>query len=169
MKLIILFFALSVSAFYNIYPQSCKIETDEKSGNPMLIGICTREAFQTSDFSDWYSREYSEYSVKKDILSLIPDDYNNLKILMVMGTWCGDSRREVPRFYKILDEIKFPESNVTLVAVNRKKQGLSNETEGLNIQLVPTMIFYKNGGEIGRIIETPVKSLEEDIFDILSK
>jgi len=169
MKSFILFFFLFVSAFVNLYSQSCKVEIDEKSGNPMLVGICDREAFLTSDFSDWYNKEYSDYRVNQDILSLIKKDYTDLKILIVMGTWCGDSRREIPRFYKILDEIQFPDSNLTMVAVNRKKQGLLNETDGLNIQLVPTIIFYKNGGEIGRIIETPVKSLEEDITNILTK
>jgi len=68
-----------------------------------------------------------------------------------------------------MDEIKFPDTSITLIAVNRKKQGLNNETDGLNIQLVPTMIFYKNGVETGRIIETPVNSLKEDIYNILTK
>jgi thiol-disulfide isomerase/thioredoxin len=156
-------------AFFNIYSQTCKIEVDEKSGNPMLMGICSREAFLSSDFSDWFSKEYSDYSTNGDVLSSISKNFNDYKILIVMGTWCGDSRREIPRLYKILDEIQFPDSNLFLVAVNRKKQGLFNEAEGLDIQLVPTIIFYKNGGEIGRIIETPVKSLEEDIKDILTK
>lgn len=169
MKSFILFFLFSVSAFFNLYSQSCNIEIDEKSGNPMLMGICSREAFLTSDFSAWFSKEYSDYLTNQDILSSISKDYIDYKILIVMGTWCGDSRREIPRFYKILDEIQFSDSNLSLVAVNRKKQGLFNETEGLNIQLVPTIIFYKNGGEIGRIIETPVKSLEEDIKNILTK
>lgn len=153
----------------NVFSQSFKIEVDEKTSNPMLIGICSRNIFLTSEFSSWFSKEYSEYTLNKDILSSIPDSFSNFKILAVMGTWCGDSRREIPRFYKILDELQFPDTNVTLIAVNRKKQGLNNETDELNIQLVPTMIFYKNGIEIGRIIETPIKSLEEDIYNILIK
>lgn len=169
MKSLIFFFLFTVVTSSNLFSQSCNIEIDDKSGNPMLVGICSREAFLTSDFSEWFNKEYTDYPINQSILSSISKDYNDLKILIVMGTWCGDSRREIPRFYKILDEIQFPDSNTTLVAVNRKKQGLKNETEGLNIQLVPTMIFYKNGGEIGRIIETPTKSLEEDVFNILSK
>ena len=169
MKSLIFFLLLIIVTFNNILSQSCKIEVDEKTSNPMLIGKCSRDIFSTSDFSSWFSREYSEYNLKKDILSSIPDNFNDFKILIVMGTWCGDSRREVPRFYKIMDEIKFPDTSITLIAVNRKKQGLNNETDGLNIQLVPTMIFYKNGVETGRIIETPVNSLKEDIYNILTK
>ena len=46
--------------------------------------------------------------------------------------------------------------------------GLLNETEGLNIEKVPTFIFYKNGIEIGRIIESPEKSIEKDFLKILN-
>ena len=56
--------------------------------------------------------------------------------------------------------------------VNRDKKNPESDIEYLNIERVPTFIFYKTGGdgskkEIGRIIETPVRSLEEDLLDIL--
>lgn len=169
MKTLILFFLFFLSSLLNSYSQTCKIEIDEKSGNSMLMGVCSREAFLSSEFAEWFLKEYSDYLPNQDILSSIPQNFSDYKILIVMGTWCGDSRREIPRFYKILDEIQLPDSNISLVAVNRKKQGLYNETEGLNVQLVPTIIFYKNGGEIGRIIETPNISLEKDFLNILTK
>ncbi len=34
-----------------------------------------------------------------------------------MGTWCGDSKRETPRFYKILDETGFNQNNFELITV----------------------------------------------------
>ena len=40
--------------------------------------------------------------------------------------------------------------------------------EGLDIQRTPTFIFFKNGVEIGRIVETPRDSLENDILKIVS-
>ena len=42
------------------------------------------------------------------------------------------------------------------------------EEIGLNIHHVPTVILYNNGNEIGRIIEYPVQSLEEDMVAILN-
>jgi hypothetical protein len=33
--------------------------------------------------------------------------------------------------------------------------------------LVPTIIFYENGKELGRIVESPEKTLETDILKIL--
>ena len=74
----------------------------------------------------------------------------------------------MPRLFKILNELNYNVNSITLIGVNREKQGLSNETEGLEIELVPTIIFYKDGSEIGRIVETPVESLEKDLLKILS-
>jgi hypothetical protein len=37
-----------------------------------------------------------------------------------------------------------------------------------NIVYVPTFIFYKDGVEVGRIVEAPKHSLEIDIINILN-
>ena len=38
-----------------------------------------------------------------------------------------------------------------------------------NIEKAPTFIVYINGQERGRIIETPQKSVEEDLIDIINR
>ena len=86
-----------------------------------------------------------------------------------MGTWCSDSRREVPRFYKILDSLNFPSAKVKLIMVDRKKEAAGIDISPFNIELVPTMIFYNDGLEDGRIIETPKETLEKDLEEILVK
>jgi thiol-disulfide isomerase/thioredoxin len=87
----------------------------------------------------------------------------------VLGTWCPDSRREVPRFMRILDSLEYPKEQLKIICVDRKKQALNNETDSLNIVYVPTIIFYtKEGVEVGRIIEHPKgETLEEDLEAIL--
>jgi thiol-disulfide isomerase/thioredoxin len=83
-----------------------------------------------------------------------------------MGTWCSDSKEQIPAFYKILDELNCDSNSITLINVDRNKKGLSNEIKKLNIELIPTIIFYKQRKKIGRIIETPYKSLEKDLINI---
>ena len=85
-----------------------------------------------------------------------------------MGTWCGDSKRETPRFYKVLDEADFNLKNLELITVNRSKKTPDNLQEGLDIIKVPTFIIYKNNKEVGRFVERVRESLEKDILKIVS-
>ena len=84
-----------------------------------------------------------------------------------MGTWCGDSRREVPRFYKIIDNLNFDENKITVINVNRKMEAKGIDVQSLEISRIPTFIFCINNKELGRIIETPKKSLEKDLMGII--
>lgn len=142
---------------------------DQKSGKPMLVGICNREAMQDSSFAWWFNSEYDNYELDGETLSHVKIDSEFQSITIVMGTWCSDSRREVPRFYKILDSLNFPSAKVKLIMVDRKKEAAGIDISSFNIELVPTMIFYNDGLEAGRIIETPKESLEKDIAAMLVK
>lgn len=84
-----------------------------------------------------------------------------------MGSWCGDSQEQVPRFLKIMDAIGFSENNITIYCVDRNKKTDKGETDNLKITLVPTFIFYKDGKEIGRIVETPKTTLEKEMLEII--
>jgi thiol-disulfide isomerase/thioredoxin len=142
---------------------------DQKSGKPMLVGICDREAFKDTSFAWWYNSEYENYNLDKETLAHVNIDNEFHSITIVMGTWCSDSRREVPRFYKILDSLNFPSAKVKLIMVDRKKEAAGIDISPFNIELVPTMIFYNDGLEVGRIIETPKETLEKDLEGILVK
>lgn len=165
MKSIIYFFILcSVSSFAQ---ELNHFTIDSVKNKKMLIGYCTREAFNDTAFADWFNENYSNYQPDSEILNQLNDYLNNLKIKIVLGTWCGDSREFVPAFLKILDLIKFPEENLEMICVDRKKKGFANEADDLDINLVPTYIFYKNETEIGRIIELPNVTLESDFLEII--
>jgi hypothetical protein len=58
---------------------------------------------------------------------------------------------------------------VTFIGVDNSKLSPIGEYSSLDIQRVPTFIFYKNKIEAGRIIENPVTSLEQDIINILTR
>jgi thiol-disulfide isomerase/thioredoxin len=144
------------------------ITTDEKTDKPMLVGYTTLEAFNDTSFNWWWNSAYNMYEVDSVDAEELKVKLEDVDIKIVMGTWCSDSRTEVPHFYKILDEINYPNEKVTLINVNRDKQGLENEVAGLDINFVPTFIFYKAGEEIGRIIEMPYETLEKDMLEFVS-
>ncbi len=135
----------------------------------ILYGTCKIENFQQEPFAKWYNEEYSAYEVDKAALQHIDaQELQNLEITVVLGTWCHDSQREVPRFLKVADSLGLGSNHLTLLCVDRKKQMEGSVLQDLDIQYVPTFIFYRDGKEIGRIIESPDAYLEKDIANILT-
>lgn len=161
----IIFYVIIFTVLTNA--QSYRIVKDVRNGKAMLVGIATRKIFINSNFSNWFTREYQNYKVDTNTANNIKDKLADKRIKIVLGTWCSDSRREVPRMFKVLDIIGFSQDSLLLVFVDRTKNGMANETEGLNIERVPTIIIYKREKELGRIIETPEKTLEKDLVDIV--
>jgi len=166
MKTILLFVLFALSA---ISAQDFnKITEDSKTNEPMLIGSCTREAFTDSNFSGWFDEGYKYYKphfTDEEDFSLKLKHYN---IKIIMGSWCSDSRREVPAFYRVLDELHYPTDKVNLIFVDRELQAPNENTKEEHITNVPTIIISENGKEVGRIIESPVKTLEGDLADIVN-
>jgi len=79
------------------------------------------------------------------------------------------ARNRFHGFYKLMDKVEYDSSKITVYCVDRDKKTEKGETDNLNITLVPTFIIYRDGMEIGRIIETPKVSLEADLLEILNK
>ncbi len=142
---------------------------DEKASDNILIGHVNLDGLKTAPFNEWFDTEFEDYEADMLVLdSLDKDDFiDNLKITMVLATWCGDSRREVPRFYKILEVLGYDLDNMEVICVDTKKVAEGTNVDQLDIQKVPTMIFFKQGVEIGRIIESPQESLEKDMVKIM--
>ncbi|PNQ75010.1 hypothetical protein C1T31_02415 [Hanstruepera neustonica] len=145
--------------------------TDDK-GNPKLLGKIDKIGLQQAPFNAWFEPNYDDYLVNKQVVSKLKESLNQYTIKVFLGTWCGDSKKEVPRFYHILDKAKFPDSQLEVIAVDNKpeayKQAPNHEEQGLNIHRVPTFIFYKNGLEVNRIVEHPMETLERDMLNIVT-
>jgi thiol-disulfide isomerase/thioredoxin len=135
----------------------------------IMLNECTRAGILgLEEMKTAYDREYAKYTVDSILLKEIKPLLKGKTITIVMGTWCGDSRFQVPHFYKIADQLSFPEENIRLIAVDGHKKAENGLIDGLNIQKVPTFIVYENGKETGRIIERPAVTLEKDLLTLLS-
>ncbi|MDP2364469.1 MAG: thioredoxin family protein [Ignavibacteria bacterium] len=151
-----------------INSQDYKIVPDEKNGEPLILGYCPASEMNDSVFFNTWTTEYDNYQPDYGTIDSLEGKLDNIIIKIVFRSTCSDSREQLPRLFKILNELNYDVNSITLIGVNREKQGLSSEAEGLEIELVPTIIFYKDGSEIGRIVETPAESLEKDLLKILS-
>lgn len=91
------------------------------------------------------------------------------KITIVLGTWCGDSKFQVPHFLKIMDALKIKEDQITFIGVDGLKHAENGLLDNLKITNVPTFIFSdKNEKEFGRITESPTETLEKDMIKLLA-
>ncbi len=147
-------------------------EAPSQRGGKQLLGKINKEGLSEGDYGEWFLKNYNGYEPDRSIASQLEGPLSDYTITAFMGTWCGDSKREVPRMYKLLEMANFPMERLTMVAVNRDakayKQSPGGEHEGLNIHRVPTFIVYKDGKEVNRIVESPVNSLENDLLSIIN-
>jgi thiol-disulfide isomerase/thioredoxin len=152
----------------NSAQEKYKREFDEKSKTDILVGECNLEDLMGCEFANSYNEEYPAYNPNGDVLIALKDQIRGIKCTIILGTWCGDSKEQVPRFFKIMDQLGNPFEELNIIAVDRNKEapGLSIK-EQYKIEKVPTFIFYRGDAEIGRIIETPKESLEKDLLEIV--
>jgi thiol-disulfide isomerase/thioredoxin len=141
---------------------SCSIDDKSKYLNVHHNGnIEVEELF--SKFSV-FKVGYDDY-VPSEVKELKDD---NVKVVIFFGTWCHDSKREIPKALKIFNDIGINDKNIELIAVGLDKKEHLGRASKLNLVYTPTLIFFRGSKEIGRIIEKPVISLEKDIELIIS-
>ncbi|PWB76633.1 MAG: hypothetical protein C3F15_04975, partial [Holophagae bacterium] len=96
------------------------------------------------------------------------------KVVAVLGTWCEDSAREVPRLQRVLDEVAGDRFEAVLVGVDRTKRVTDAEVaallpDGTVMDRVPTIfVFDEFGAELGRVVETAERPLEQLLVESLA-
>jgi len=90
-----------------------------------------------------------------------------LSVEVYLAIWCGDSQNNVPKFIKILESLK-KKIKVRYFLCDRKKDKKEKFfVKEKSIIRVPTFIFYRDNKEIGRVVENPKTTLEEDALEII--
>ncbi len=168
MKRLALLLILS-SFILNLLAQN-NTKEDSRINKTVLYGQITLDAFNLDICSPWYAPEHDSYLADTTILEKLQEqNLSDITINLIIGSWCHDSHREVPRFIKILEEINYPFDRLQMNALDTNKTSPDFDVKANNITNVPTAIIFRNSKEIGRIIESPKLSLEEDLLKIISK
>ncbi len=156
----------------SLLAQDFNKEIELENGKKFLVGQINLEGLQSQPYANWFSTNYENYAVDKSMAKMFKKQLKKHQIKLFLGTWCGDSKREVPRILKILHEVKFPIDQLQIVALDYRKghykKSPTGEEKGLKIIKVPTMVFFKEGKEVNRIVESPLESLEEDMAQIMN-
>jgi len=147
-------------------------EVIDQNGHPNLLGRATRDKLKTPPYGEWFNKNYDSYAVDSVLADQLRPKLAGYRMLIFMGTWCGDSRREVPRFLKLMDCCGVDPSAIEIVTVSNTdslyKQSPAHEERGYDIFRVPSIIILDKRREMGRIVESPVASLEKDLLAVLS-
>jgi len=142
--------------------------------NPMLVGVVETEDLRRDPFAEWFDSGYEEYFVQPGTLAHLIKALDDpaLSIEIFFGTWCSDSQHELPRMMRVLDEARFSESRVTLYALSDNpgifKMAPNGREQELLVHRTATFVVLRNGVELGRLVERPSASLEEDLLGILT-
>jgi thiol-disulfide isomerase/thioredoxin len=133
-----------------------------------IIGLFNRKDLNYEPHSQWFKENYKNYDLDNKIAKKIKPLIKDIEITVFMGTWCSDSRRDTPAFFKLMDFLKINDKRLELIAMTLEKTTPNSLEKGLEIYNIPTFIFKKDGIEINRIVEFPIESIEKDIFKILN-
>lgn len=133
---------------------------------PVPIGPITREQIEAADPS-WVEAlvEAKPDAEAARALAMVEP---GAEVTIFLGTWCGDSRREVPRLWRALDEtggaVPF---QIRYVGVDREKKQPAELVTGSDVHYVPTFIVSRGGREVGRIVESSPRGVERDLLALL--
>jgi thiol-disulfide isomerase/thioredoxin len=89
------------------------------------------------------------------------------ELWVFLATWCGDCKRELPRLLHVLASAGWPDERLRLVGVDWDKRDPDGLVETWCVERVPTLIIAREGREIGRLVERPRQSLEQDLAALL--
>ncbi|MBS1566047.1 MAG: hypothetical protein JST39_16785 [Bacteroidetes bacterium] len=139
-------------------------------GNPMLLGIHPPQDLEQPPYGDWFNKNYADYTVDSSTADALKPLLKDKSFELYLGTWCGDSKREIPRMLKILRYAGVKPAQIKMIMVDTHdslyKQSPAHEEKDKDIHRVPDLLVYQKGQELNRIVEEPVVSLEKDLLRI---
>jgi thiol-disulfide isomerase/thioredoxin len=131
-----------------------------------LVGPTTREKVEASP--EWVR---AEVDAKPDAgaAQALGTVEPGAEVTVFLGTWCGDSRREVPRLWKALDaEGGAVPFQIRYVGVDHDKKQPVDLIKENDVRYLPTFIVRRGGHEVGRIVETSPHGVEQDLLALLT-
>lgn len=113
--------------------------------------------------SESWTKDYDAYEPSPEDLGTLATLEGHADLDVYFGSWCGDSKRELPRLAKILDRASLPGLRVRYFGLDRTKTKPARLARRGSIERVPTIVLSVAGREIGRIVESPQTTLEHDL------
>jgi thiol-disulfide isomerase/thioredoxin len=134
---------------------------------PVLTGRVAREELEAG--APGWMAAMASAEIDREAAVALASVEPGAEVLVVLGTWCSDSHREVPRLWRALDEVGgFVPFAIEYLAVDREKAEPADLLAGLDLRYVPTFIVRRDGEEVGRIVESSPNGIESDLLALLT-
>ena len=144
-------------------------EVSGEGDHKILKGIINRDLLAKDSAFKWYQQNQTGYSPAAPVIAGVKSKANQVQYIVFGGTWCGDTRYILPKFFHLLDAAGVNQESVTLIGVDHSKKTIGHLTEALNITNVPTIIVLKDGKEAGRVVEYgKTGQWDKELSDIIS-
>jgi tetratricopeptide (TPR) repeat protein len=169
MKTTILMVLCTFFSFSNSYSQEINFYKNAE-GDTHICGEFPLDYLEhDSTYSVLFNKYYNELKLPNKRLRL-KSKLKNSTVDIYLGTWCGDSKKWVPKFIKLWDELGLKRSQLRLIALyndeKRYKTSPDGMEQGQQIHRVPVFIFKSNNVEYARIVESPKNDLITDVAQI---
>lgn len=167
MKQLLLIAAIIFSA--QIVIGQTEISKDD-NGNKVLKGFITKQELATDSSFTWFAENQKGYTPDQNALQLLRANRDSINIVAFGGTWCGDTKYILPKFFVLADAAGLSQDRITLLGVDHSKKTIQHLSEAFGITNVPTIIVMRNGKELGRVVEYGHSGLfDKDLAEILAK
>lgn len=128
-----------------------------------LCGPTSRSVL--SSYPEW--REALDAAAPEEAVCLaLAEVAPGAEVEVIVGAWCPDCVREITRFWAAIGDS--PPFEVTYVALDRARSAGDLDISALEVEAVPTFIVRRVGAELGRIVESPVATVERDLLGLLA-
>jgi len=151
-----------------------KVETasgsEPRPPTPVLLGKLRWD--DLAGLPGW-REEHDAYSPNGEAVRRLRSVKGRYRIVTVLGSWCSDSRREVPRLVRVLESVGSDRFSLEMFGVDRtlvvSADGFPEEVlPGRKAERVPTIVVLDEyGQEMGRVVETAEAPLEELLREFL--
>lgn len=139
---------------------------DSEADGPVMVGEMTRQEIEAA-LPDWVEEEIlarPDIESAEALLGALP----GAEVIVLLGTWCSDSRRELARLWRALDEVGgLDPDQLRYIGVDRDMTEPRQWVAGSDLQLVPTFIVRRREQELGRIVESSPHGIEIDLLALL--
>jgi thiol-disulfide isomerase/thioredoxin len=142
---------------------------DTIDGGMMLLGPINAQGLNQEPYSLWFEENTKAYTPDMTVIEEIKPLLKSCYIKVFMGTWCEDSQREVPALMKLLNLTEFDQSQLEIIAMTHDKDTPENYEADYEIEFIPTILLFKDGAELNRIVEYTQETMELDLLKILKQ